>query len=65
MPNKKWSRDYVGFESIIDFDGDMHIEDALEAIVPNNEWTGTIRITFEYMEEERNVTNRKNQARAS
>ena len=46
--NPKWSRDYAGFESILDFD----IEDALEAIVPNNEWTGTIRITFEYIEEE-------------
>lgn len=49
VPNKKWSCDYPGFESIMDFVGDMHIEDALEAIVPDSEWLGTIRITFEYI----------------
>ena len=42
-------RYFTGFESIIDFDSDMHIEDALEAICPNSEWLGTIRITFEYI----------------
>ena len=38
----------TGFESIMDFYTD-HIEDALDAIVPNSEWNGTIRVTFEYI----------------
>ena len=44
----KWTRDYPGFESIMDFYTE-HIEDALDAVVPNSEWQGTIRITFEYI----------------
>jgi hypothetical protein len=62
MAARKWSREYTGFESIVDFDSDMHIEDALEAIVPNNEWAGTIRVTFEYIpapEESKGIANRR------
>lgn len=44
---KEWSKEYIGFEGIMDFMDDF--EDAIAAVVPNWEWTGTIKITLGYI----------------
>jgi len=44
--NKSKQVEYCGFESIMDFDEDW--VEILKDIVPNGEYQGTVKITFEY-----------------
>jgi len=54
--NKVWTKDYVGFESILDFDEEWG-EEALPKITPNSEYMGIVRITFEYIPTEDELAN--------
>lgn len=45
--NKIWEKEYHGFEEI----GDLvdEIEDGIREIIPNGHYTGTVKITLEYI----------------
>lgn len=50
VSNKTWTMEYRGFESIMDFDEDWM--DGLREITPDGEYTGTVKITMEYIPNE-------------